>query len=65
MKKALPFHIAHALVELDQQLDDELRTSLELTLDERLELIEEREHLNQVLALRKPVEEHIGREPLS
>lgn len=55
MKHALPPHIVNALVECDQLLDTELRTSQDLTDDERLELIEQREYLNLVLALRKPL----------
>lgn len=60
MKHALPLNIVNALVEWDQLLDTELRTSKDLSDDERLELIEEREHLNLVLALRKPLESLVG-----
>lgn len=60
MKHALPLHIVNALVECDQRIDTELRTSKDLSDDERLELIEEREHLNLVLALRKPLESLVG-----
>ena len=56
MKHALPLHIVNALVELDQLLDNELRTSQDLTLDERLQLNEEHERINYVLALRRPLE---------